>query len=299
MLDATLPHLPIDAPRYLMGVGTPDDIIGAVERGIDLFDCVTQPEPGAPPVHIPPQECETCVMRSMRTTHVHSTRIAFAPPARGTRERISITCFGQRKRWGPMLLTWHNITIINRSCRVFADQFKPASSRATRRGFGPDGPCRSNRDDASRIRTPHAAGAAGSSAVDAGRSQPRMGPNPAIGKHYVIRLTCPEFTSLCPLTGQPDFAHLVIDYIPNERIVESKSFKLYLGSYRNHGAFHEACTMEMQSPDIGAGSGMAAYRRILVPQRRHPARYIFWQTGSAPAGALLPSQDVPHYRGRG
>ncbi len=69
--------------------------------------------------------------------------------------------------------------------------------------------------------------------------------NPAAGKHYIVRLTCPEFTSLCPLTGQPDFAHIMIDYIPRNWIVESKSFKLLMGSYRNHGAFHEACTMEI------------------------------------------------------
>ena len=67
--------------------------------------------------------------------------------------------------------------------------------------------------------------------------------NPASGKNFVVRFTCPEFTSLCPITGQPDFAHIVIDYIPRDWIVESKSLKLYLTSFRNHGAFHEACTM--------------------------------------------------------
>ena len=67
--------------------------------------------------------------------------------------------------------------------------------------------------------------------------------NPSRGKNYVVRFTCPEFTSICPITGQPDFAHIVIDYIPRDWIVESKSLKLYLTSFRNHGAFHEACTM--------------------------------------------------------
>ncbi len=67
--------------------------------------------------------------------------------------------------------------------------------------------------------------------------------NPNVGTDYLIRFTCPEFTTLCPITGQPDFAHLVIDYVPDARIVESKSFKLYLASFRNHGAFHEACTV--------------------------------------------------------
>src|SRR6202165_6039129 len=66
---------------------------------------------------------------------------------------------------------------------------------------------------------------------------------PAQGKQYLVRFTTPEFTSLCPLTGQPDFAHIVIDYIPRDWILESKSLKLYLTSFRNHGAFHVACTM--------------------------------------------------------
>src|ERR1700742_322096 len=68
-------------------------------------------------------------------------------------------------------------------------------------------------------------------------------PNPQPGVTYLVRFTCPEFTSLCPITGQPDFAHLVIDYVPEQRLVESKSLKLYLGSFRNHGAFHEDCTV--------------------------------------------------------
>ena len=59
---------------------------------------------------------------------------------------------------------------------------------------------------------------------------------------YMVRLVAPEFTSICPVTGQPDFAHLVVDYCPDEWIVESKAFKLFLGSFRNHGDFHEACT---------------------------------------------------------
>jgi len=67
--------------------------------------------------------------------------------------------------------------------------------------------------------------------------------NPQAGLAYLVRFTCPEFTALCPLTGQPDFAHLVIDYVPGDWLVESKSLKLYLGSFRNHGAFHEDCTI--------------------------------------------------------
>lgn len=66
-----------------------------------------------------------------------------------------------------------------------------------------------------------------------------------VNKHpdneYLVTFTCPEFTSLCPKTGQPDFAKIVISYIPAEKMVESKSLKLYLFSFRNHGDFHEDC----------------------------------------------------------
>ena len=124
-------------------------------------------------------------------------------------------------------------------------------------------------------------------------------PNPSPGRHYVIRFTCPEFTSLCPLTGQPDFAHIVIDYVPGEWLVESKSLKLYLGSFRQHGAFHEACTMRI------AGDLMAlltpAYLRIgayFAPRGGMPID-VFWQSGPPPDGVWLPDQGVPPYRARG
>ena len=67
-------------------------------------------------------------------------------------------------------------------------------------------------------------------------------PDPTPGRNYWIRLDCPEFTSLCTITGQPDFGHLTIEYVPNRLCVESKALKLYLVSFRNHGAFHEAVT---------------------------------------------------------
>ncbi|HEX2943023.1 MAG TPA: preQ(1) synthase [Rhodopila sp.] len=124
-------------------------------------------------------------------------------------------------------------------------------------------------------------------------------PNPATGRHYVVRLTCPEFTSLCPLTGQPDFAHIVIDYIPADWIVESKSFKLLMASYRNHGAFHEACTMEIAGrlveflAPVWLRIGAYWYPRGGIPLD------IFWQTGAPPEGIWIPHQDVPGYRGRG
>ena len=68
-------------------------------------------------------------------------------------------------------------------------------------------------------------------------------PNHRPGRRYWVTLNCPEFTSLCPVTGQPDFAHIVIDYVPGDSIVESKSLKLFLGSFRNHAGFHEDCTV--------------------------------------------------------
>ncbi|WP_370690797.1 preQ(1) synthase [Falsiroseomonas sp.] len=124
-------------------------------------------------------------------------------------------------------------------------------------------------------------------------------PNPHPGTRYCVRFTAPEFTSLCPMTGQPDFAHLVIDYIPGDWLVESKSLKLYLTAFRNHGAFHESCTV-----------GIA--RRLideLAPEWLRIGGYwyprggipidVFFQSGEAPAGVWIPAQDVPGYRGRG
>lgn len=116
---------------------------------------------------------------------------------------------------------------------------------------------------------------------------------------YVVRFVAPEFTSLCPLTGQPDFAHLVIDYIPGPSLVESKSLKLFLTSFRNHGAFHEDCT-------VGIARRLVAtiqpkWLRIggyWYPRGGIPID-VFYQTGPAPDGVWVPDQAVPSYRGRG
>ena len=124
-------------------------------------------------------------------------------------------------------------------------------------------------------------------------------PNPHKGTHYVARFTAPEFTSLCPITAQPDFAHLVIDYIPGEWLVESKSLKLYLTSFRNHGAFHEACTIDIAKRLVALLE--PAWLRIggyWYPRGGIPID-VFWQTGAPPAGAWIPDQGVPPYRGRG
>ena len=122
-------------------------------------------------------------------------------------------------------------------------------------------------------------------------------PHPA--RQFCVRFTAPEFTSLCPLTGQPDFAHLVIDYVPDAHIVESKSLKLYLTSFRNHGAFHEDCTVSiaLRLQDLLAPRWLriGAY---WYPRGGMPID-VFWQSGDAPAGVWIPPQDVPGYRGRG
>ena len=123
--------------------------------------------------------------------------------------------------------------------------------------------------------------------------------NPHSDTRYVARFTAPEFTCLCPVTGQPDFAHLVIDYVPKKWLIESKSLKLYLASFRNHGAFHEDCT-------VAIGKRIASliephYLRIggyWFPRGGMPID-VFWQGGTLPYGIWLPDQGVRPYRGRG
>ncbi|WP_337876637.1 preQ(1) synthase [Elioraea sp.] len=124
-------------------------------------------------------------------------------------------------------------------------------------------------------------------------------PNPEPGLAYVVRFVCPEFTSLCPLTGQPDFAHLVLDYIPDAWIVESKSLKLFLASFRNHGAFHEACTLMVARRVVD----LLAPRWLRIGGYWYPRGGmpidVFWQTGAPPEGVWIPPQEVAPYRGRG
>ncbi|QDL94420.1 NADPH-dependent 7-cyano-7-deazaguanine reductase QueF (plasmid) [Paroceanicella profunda] len=124
-------------------------------------------------------------------------------------------------------------------------------------------------------------------------------PNPQAGTAYCVRFAAPEFTSLCPITGQPDFAHLVIDYVPGAWLVESKSLKLYLGSFRNHGAFHEDCTVSIGKRLVELLD--PAWLRIggyWYPRGGIPID-VFWQTAAPPEGVWIPVQGVPPYRGRG
>ena len=124
-------------------------------------------------------------------------------------------------------------------------------------------------------------------------------PNPRPGARDLVRFVQPEFTSLCPVTGQPDFAHLVIDYVPAATIVESKSLKLFLAAFRNHCAFHEDCT-------VGIGQRLfdemaPAWLRIggyWYPRGGMPID-VFWQSGAPPADVWVPDQGVAPYRGRG
>lgn len=124
-------------------------------------------------------------------------------------------------------------------------------------------------------------------------------PNPKAGNNYLVRFTCPEFTSVCPITGQPDFAHIMIDYIPKDWLLESKALKLFLGAFRNHGAFHEDCTIEIaqrivkEIEPVWLRIGGYWYPRGGIPID------IFYQTGKAPEDVWLPEQNVGNYRGRG
>lgn len=124
-------------------------------------------------------------------------------------------------------------------------------------------------------------------------------PNPHTEDPYVVRFTCPEFTSICPVTGQPDFAHIVIDYVPGAHLIESKSLKLYLSAFRQHGDFHEACTArigvdiwQVASP-VWLRVGGYWYPRGGIPID------VFFQKGALPDGLFLPDQGVHPYRGRG
>ena len=124
-------------------------------------------------------------------------------------------------------------------------------------------------------------------------------PNPQAGTKFLARFTFPEFTTICPVTGQPDFGILVLDYVPKGWLIESKSLKLYLNSFRNHGAFHEECTVTIGKRVV----------KLLAPKWLRIGGYfyprggmpidVFWQAGRLPGGVWVPDQGVAPYRGRG
>tara|TARA_B100001250_G_C19525136_1_gene667731 strand:- start:250 stop:705 length:456 start_codon:yes stop_codon:yes gene_type:complete len=122
--------------------------------------------------------------------------------------------------------------------------------------------------------------------------------NPHVGTQYVIRFTCPEFTTICPITAQPDFANIIIDYIPEKQIVESKSLKIFLSSFRSFNGFHEHCTILVAKRIISAINpiwlriGGYWYPRGGIPIDIH------WQTGAPPDNVWIPDQNIAPYRGR-
>lgn len=101
-------------------------------------------------------------------------------------------------------------------------------------------------------------------------------PNPKAERDYVIQFDCPEFTCLCPITGQPDFATILIEYVPDQRCVELKSLKLYLWSYRDEGAFHEAVTNKICDDIVAA----IAPRKITVTGK-------FWVRGGITTNVIV------------
>lgn len=122
--------------------------------------------------------------------------------------------------------------------------------------------------------------------------------NPHTDVDYNIRFTCPEFTSLCPLTGQPDFAKFIIDYVPNKKILESKSLKLFMHSFRNHGDFHEACTIYIAKRIVKEiKPKWLRIAGLWFPRGGIPID-IFWHTGKPPKDALIPELETDIYRGR-
>jgi len=124
-------------------------------------------------------------------------------------------------------------------------------------------------------------------------------PNPHPKENYTVRFTAPEFTCLCPVTGQPDFAHFVIDYLPDRWLVESKSLKLYLHSYRNHGGFHEGTTLDIAKDLIQAiGPKWIRIGGYWYPRGGMPID-VFFEKGRKPADLWVPDQNVEPYRGRG
>ena len=123
-------------------------------------------------------------------------------------------------------------------------------------------------------------------------------PNPHPDTDYVARFTFPEFTTMCPVTGQPDFAIVVIDYLPRRFLIESKSLKLYLNSFRNHAVFHEDCTVTIGKRLVA----LLKPRWLRIGGYFHPRGGmpidVFWQAGRLPRGVWAPDQGVRGYRAR-
>ena len=123
-------------------------------------------------------------------------------------------------------------------------------------------------------------------------------PNNNHNKNYIVRLTINEFTSLCPITGQPDFAKFIIDYLPNKFLVESKSFKFFMHSFRNHQCFHENCTIFIVERLLK--SIKPKWLRISgywYPRGGIPID-IFYENKKPPKNIYIPDTGIKPYRGR-
>ena len=117
-------------------------------------------------------------------------------------------------------------------------------------------------------------------------------------ENFLVRFSQPEFTSICPITSQPDFGNFIVDYVPNKKIMESKSFKLFLFTFRNYGGFHEDCTIKVAKKVIKYTSPkwirVASYWN---PRGGIPIDVIF-QRGKRPKDVYVEDLDIPNYSGR-
>ena len=122
--------------------------------------------------------------------------------------------------------------------------------------------------------------------------------NPHLDHDYSIRFIAPEFTSICPITSQPDFGKIIIDYVPNKLLMESKSFKLFLFSFRDYGGFHEDCTIKISKKII----------KYVKPKWIRVASFwnprggipidIISQAGKKPANVIVSELKIPIYGNR-
>ena len=275
MLDATVPALPDDRPRYLMGVGKPADLVGAVQRGIDMFDCVLPTRSGRTGQAF--TRAGTLNLRNARHADDprRSTRMRLRRPARGFSRAYLHHLARSGEILGAMLLTEHNL-------RYYADLM--AAMRAAIE-TGPGGFCRRFRRGAAAVAGRRRAMSDQPALAQLGRQAAlpaspdeavlETRAEPASGRLYLVRFTCPEFTSLCPVTGQPDFAHLVIDYVPaalgsREQVAEALSGLLP----QSRGVPRGLHAGDRPAAGRRPRAAVAAHRRLLVSARRHADRRL-------------------------
>jgi 7-cyano-7-deazaguanine reductase len=303
VLDYLPDLLPTDRPRYLMGVGRPQDIIGAVVRGVDMFDCVLPTRAGRTGLAFT-RWGELNMRNARHADDKGPIDAACACPACRSYARGYLHhLFKPRSpgRHAVDLAQPHRIRVmaILRLDRGGRDPGTGAPAAPAERRHCQNEAIPGSVAGRKIYKGLIQLGARSGLPATPGKAVLERVANPHKGTVYVVRFTQPEFTSLCPITGQPDFAHLVIDYIPDAWLVDSKSLKLYLASFRNHGAFHEACTLDIAKK----------IRSRLRPRWLRIGGYwyprggmpidVFYETGRAPKGIWIPPQEVAPYRGRG